>query len=267
MPTSVKLCWDAFGLHFKGNATDDNVYNSATNCNDPPFSDGDVMEVFVSPVRKLSDTPSTYLELDTAAVSGALWGMLTSNPVRPGPDKHTSLGVGGDTQTLSCDKLSSPEICTSTGNASGMPCDLGAALNACLFSCTGANTFVHGMTVSVSQGDGWWADHLKIPWAIFPSDVPPQQAGKGLPMYKYLRLNLYRYDYNNDGPNGPSPPDCRGGRNGTGAPDGCPYTLTAWSPSGIPNFHLPQWFGSAELLEKKRDTPLTTLYSTTSGAS
>ena len=209
MPTTVKLCWDAFGLHFKGNATDDNIYNSATNCNDPTFSMGDVMEVFVSPVAKISDTPTTYLELDTAAVSGALWGMLASNDVRPGPNKHQGLNVGGDTETLSCDKLSAPDTCTSTGNSSGTPCDLGSALAACMFSCTGANTFVHGMTTSVSQGAGWWADHLKVPWAMFPSEVPKQSD---MPMYKFLRLNLYRYDYNNDGPlpSGTADPNCKG---------------------------------------------------------
>jgi len=60
---------------FRFNATDTNIFNSASRCNDPVFSSGDVAEVFVTPVEKLSDVPSTYLEIDTAA-SGALWGML-----------------------------------------------------------------------------------------------------------------------------------------------------------------------------------------------
>ena len=78
--TEVKVCWDDFGLIFHTNATDVNIFNTATECNDPVFSTGDVLEAFIAPVGKLTDTPSWYLELDTAS-SGALWGMLGHNPL------------------------------------------------------------------------------------------------------------------------------------------------------------------------------------------
>eukprot|EP01048_Picozoa_sp_COSAG05_P011222 COSAG05_NODE_1044_length_6057_cov_9.395267_1_plen_279_part_00 len=78
--TEVAVCWDAQGLIFHTNASDVNIFNTATGCNDPVFSTGDVLEVFIAPVDKLTDTPAWYLELDTAS-SGALWGMLGHNPL------------------------------------------------------------------------------------------------------------------------------------------------------------------------------------------
>jgi hypothetical protein len=33
--TTVRLCHDEHGLHFRSNATDYDVFNSATKCNDP----------------------------------------------------------------------------------------------------------------------------------------------------------------------------------------------------------------------------------------
>eukprot|EP01050_Picozoa_sp_SAG11_P015926 SAG11_NODE_2116_length_3792_cov_5.166802_1_plen_140_part_00 len=38
--TSVSVCWDGFGLHFRANASDDNIFNSAAACNAPVFSLG-----------------------------------------------------------------------------------------------------------------------------------------------------------------------------------------------------------------------------------
>jgi alpha-galactosidase len=71
--TTVRMCWNRIGLQVSTNASDTNIFNTATQCNAPVFSTGDVLEVFVGPVRRLADVPAWYLELDTAS-SGALWG-------------------------------------------------------------------------------------------------------------------------------------------------------------------------------------------------
>jgi hypothetical protein len=42
--TIVKVCHDSGGLHFHSNATDTDIWNTATACNDPTFADGDVLE-------------------------------------------------------------------------------------------------------------------------------------------------------------------------------------------------------------------------------
>ena len=87
---------------------------------------------------------------------------------------------------------------------------------------------------------------LKIPWAQFPSTIPRSSApiSKSAP-WKLWRLNMYRYDY------GSSPDGCElpVGKFG----DSCSKEeLSAWSSSGEGDFHMPQNFGSATLLDKQR---------------
>ena len=43
--TEVHICYDDFGFQFHSNASDVDIFNSATKCNDPVYSDGDVLEV------------------------------------------------------------------------------------------------------------------------------------------------------------------------------------------------------------------------------
>ena len=219
--TQVLICHDPHGLHFKTNATDVDIFNSATKCNDPVFAEGDVLEVFISPVEQLTDVPEWYLEIDTAATSGALWGMLAHNPLN-GP---SGPNIGGNaTAGISCDVAQKDGYCSNACNAS--------RLMACMFKCTGRADFVNGMNVNVTQGDGWWGDELFIPWTMFP-------AAGGVPTpspWKLWRLNLYRYDYwRKDG-------------NSSSGFDRSNEELSAWSTSGEGNFHMPQFFGSAELV-------------------
>ncbi len=98
--TRVEVCWDSQGLRFHTNATDVNIFSTATKCNDPTFSDGDVLEVFVAPVEQLTDVPSWYLELDTGA-SGALWGMLAHNPL----SRFHGLNRGGNVDNMGCEHV------------------------------------------------------------------------------------------------------------------------------------------------------------------
>jgi hypothetical protein len=231
--TRVEVCWDSQGLRFHTNATDVNIFSTATKCNDPTFSDGDVLEVFVGPVAHLTDAPSWYLELDTGA-SGALWGMLAHNPL----SRFHGINRGGDVDNMGCEQLSPPSSCTMDASH-GCSTD-GPGLAACMFECTGKSDFVHGMSANVTvEPNQWYTNTLKVPWAIFPASLPengPDGVG-----WKHWRLNLYRYDY------GSSQPGCS-----LGEPHTCEKEeLSAWSSSGEGDFHLPQWFGSGTLLGKK----------------
>ncbi len=231
--TRVEVCWDLQGLRFHTNATDVNIFSTATKCNDPTFSDGDVLEVFVGPVAHLTDAPSWYLELDTGA-SGALWGMLAHNPL----SRFHGINRGGDVDNMGCEQLSPPSSCTMDASH-GCSTD-GPGLAACMFECTGKSDFVHGMSANVTvEPNQWYTNTLKVPWAIFPASLP--ENGPGGVGWKHWRLNLYRYDY------GSSQPGCS-----LGEPHTCEKEeLSAWSSSGEGDFHLPQWFGSGTLLGKK----------------
>ena len=70
--TTVHVCWSGMGIVVQTNATDHNIFNHATKCNDPVFKLGDVLEVFIGPVERATDNPEYYHEIDTAS-SGALW--------------------------------------------------------------------------------------------------------------------------------------------------------------------------------------------------
>lgn len=230
--TRVEVCWDTEGLRFHTNATDVNIFSTSTKCNDPTFSQGDVLEVFVGPVAELTEVPSWYLELDTGA-SGALWGMLAHNPL----SRFQGVNQGGDTDNMGCQHVSPPSSCKS--DLAGDECSTTSGLAACMFECTGKSDFVHGMSADVTvEPNQWWTNTLKVPWAIFPASVP--QNGPGGVGWKNWRLNLYRYDY------GSSRPGCS-----LGKPHTCEQEeLSAWSSSGEGNFHLPQWFGTATLIDK-----------------
>ena len=125
-------------------------------------------------------------------------------------------------------------------------CDGDLALAACMFACKGQADFVHGLTadVTVDHASNWWSNVLKVPWAVFPSGLPKNAAnGRG---WRDWRLNLYRYDY------GSSEPGCYLGAANDSLGTHCEQEeLSAWSASGEANFHLPQWFGSATLLDAK----------------
>ena len=230
--TYVEICWNSEGLEFHTNATDVNIFNTAKKCNDPVFSDGDVLEVFVGPVEHPTDVPSWYLELDTAS-SGALWGMLAHNPL----NVHQGINRGGSTENMDCKSVNPAHSCMFNATHK---CDSSLALAACMFQCSGKAKFVHGMTAEVKVKEGqWWTNLLKVPWGMFPTKLSKNAAdGAG---WKHWRLNLYRYDY------GSSAPDCSLKKPHTCAQE----ELSAWSSSGEANFHVPQWFGSASLLDKK----------------
>lgn len=218
--TSFSLCHTPAGLRILGNATDDDIFNTATRCNDPVYKRGDVLEVFVAPVAELTDVPSWYLEVDSAA-SGALYSQLTHNR----RNAHW-VNIGGNaTAGTDCALADAMRVCASPCNAS--------AMTACFLKCTGAASFVKGMHMSTSSGDGWWAIDLFVPWALFPSRLIQQRLPGGK-VWPNWRLNFYRYDYHSRMPSGQW--------------DHEHFELSAWSASGLGNFHTPSFFGTAELV-------------------
>lgn len=70
-----------------------------------------------------------------------------------------------------------------------------------------------GMRTSVEIGDGWWTAELAIPFTSLTAEPP--KAGD------LWRINFYRID----------------------RPEGEPWELSAWSPTGMPKFHVSERFG------------------------
>ena len=189
--THVQLCHNASGLHFHANATDNDVFNTATACNADVFSDGDVVEFFVAPVATVYDNPSWYYEIDTAASTGALWASLSHNPlgrlqVPYGP-------IGGNVTECGGDCCAHPAVSKRCGSATVTGGQTGAACNAsnlvaCNLACTGAASFPNGgPSVTVSQGSGWWGASLFVPFDLFDGFL---SAGPSPP--PLWRLNMYR---------------------------------------------------------------------------
>eukprot|EP01048_Picozoa_sp_COSAG05_P011223 COSAG05_NODE_1044_length_6057_cov_9.395267_2_plen_219_part_00 len=157
--------------------------------------------------------------------------------------RYVGINRGGNASNMGCSHLRHPSDCIF--NASHA-CDGDLALAACMFSCSGKADFVHGLSaaVTVDRAANWWSNTLKVPWAVFPSGLPKNAAGgRG---WREWRLNLYRYDY------GSSAPGCYLGavNDSLGTTPHCEQEeLSGWSASGEANFHTPQWFGSATLLD------------------
>jgi hypothetical protein len=70
--TTVRVCWNISGVSVRTNASDKNIFNTATRCQQAVFNTGDVLEVFVGPVETATDDPVYYHEIDTGS-SGAMW--------------------------------------------------------------------------------------------------------------------------------------------------------------------------------------------------
>ena len=124
-----------FYLLTRRNATDKHIFSPWTKCNDNVFVNSDVLEVFIAPVKRPTDVPSVYHEIDTGA-AGALWAACINNPA-------------GNVTTQTCEP---PQKGT--------------------LNCRGAADFEKGLTVAVTNstgtpGSGWWATDLTVPWAIF----------------------------------------------------------------------------------------------------
>ena len=96
-----------------------------------------------------------------------------------------------------------------------------------MLNCSAKAGFPEGTSADVrrSDGSGWWATDVFVPWAL----LPQLGYGDGEEIPTTLRLNLYRYDFPFRLPNG----SC----------DRRHYELSAWSASGCGNCHLPQFFG------------------------
>lgn len=86
--------------------------------------------MFVGPVRSPFDAPQWYWELDTAAVTGAVWAMLAHNTPQ-------TYGAGGNVSNCAaCATLKHPpDVCT-VDNTS---------LLACQPPCSGAADFAAGV--------------------------------------------------------------------------------------------------------------------------
>ena len=216
--THVQLCHSTSGLWVRMNATDADIFSNAEPCNDETIALGDVLEMFVSAVPSPLDNPSWYLELDTGS-SGVLWGALTYNAQNS--SRNSKVIQGGNYSSTTCSRYvdQHPHVC----NAAGCSQD---RLSACQFDCSGKARFPDGTTARVTQGSGWWANTLFVPWSLVPgTELGPPQL---------LRFNVYRYDYPTRLPNG--------------SWDRRREELSAWSPSGYGNFHLPRFFGVGVLV-------------------
>ena len=219
--TRVELCYDAGGLHVHGNATDYNIFTSSTHCNNETYGEGAVLETFLGPVNTPFDAPRVYQEQD-ASPSAVLWAGVIH---KPQAGNVTNCNLGGPAPAPGA-------LCLTAGTLPG---------------CTGKDAFPGagrglGVTTATSATGGtdgrpgWWADHLVIPWSLFDgyfANGDAARAGKGGLPWNLWRLALYRYDY----PNAPY------GTTKSG------FELTAWSPTGAPNFHVPQRFGVMTLVD------------------
>jgi len=77
--TLVEICYDKIGLQLFTTAQDNYLFSPWTRCNDDVWENGDVLEVFISPVRRATDNPIWYHEVDTGN-AGALWVSQIDNP-------------------------------------------------------------------------------------------------------------------------------------------------------------------------------------------
>jgi hypothetical protein len=150
--------------------------NTADKCNDMVFSKGDVFETFLGPVAKETDAPTWYYEVDTAAVTGALWASLSHN-AEGGP-----LGsLGGNVSNLKGGCSAVKDICGTKpvqGGQMGVSCNA-SDLVACSLPCTGLASFTPPeLKVTVSQGEGWWGDELFIPFSLFKPFLPLPDSSK-----------------------------------------------------------------------------------------
>ena len=219
--TRVELCHDASGLHVHANASDYNIFTASTHCNNETYGEGGVLETFLGPVTTPWDAPRVYQEQD-ASPSAVLWAGVIH---KPQAGNVTNCNLGGPAPKPKA-------LCLTAGTLPG---------------CTGRDTFPGagaGLNVNVTNSthggrdgrEGWWADHLFIPWSLFNgyfANGDAARAGPGGRAWPLWRLNLYRYDY-------PNPPY---GTTSSG------HELTAWSPTGAPNFHVPQRFGVMTLVD------------------
>ena len=136
--TTAHLCHDAEGLHIHENASTGShgVFSSASKCGDSVFTAGDVLEVFIAPVKKPTDVPEYYHELDTGA-AGAMWASCI---------QHS--GDGANSSVMTC----------------ANPAKVGK------LKCSGLATFDSGLTVKVTNASdlSWFATNMTIPWKVFP---------------------------------------------------------------------------------------------------
>jgi hypothetical protein len=150
--TVVEICHTRHGLHISSRAHDRFIFSPYTHCNDPVFVQSDVLEAFIAPVRRPTDNPVWYWELDTAPTA-ALWLGLSRNP---------------------------------RGNASY--CADPAACRPGVLNCTGRNSFAPVPVAVATYADpanAAWGARLFVPFALFaPAGFPPRW-----PLY---RANFYR---------------------------------------------------------------------------
>jgi hypothetical protein len=234
--TRIQLCHNRSGMWIHGNASDVDIFNSATDCNSDVFSTGDVMEVFLAPVQSVHDNPSWYYELDTAATTGALWASLSHNPLgRLG--NYSGRLLGGNTSACRggncCTDNAVADLCGRKiypGGQAQQHCNQ-SNLVSCNLACHGRAQFPKGPSTSVSQGPGWWSVSLYVPFSMYTAFLQPGERARAdteAPA-ELWRLNVYRYDYPSKFQNG--------------SWDHHDMELSAWSPSGRGNFHMPQYFG------------------------
>jgi hypothetical protein len=58
--TKAEICWGDAGLQLAITARDSDIFNSCEACNCPVYARGSVLEVFVAPVKRVTDNPRWY---------------------------------------------------------------------------------------------------------------------------------------------------------------------------------------------------------------
>ncbi len=158
--TNGSLCFDDAGLSISLLATDKHIFSPYTACNAQTWVASDSVEVFIAPVRAVTDNPMWYFELDMVP-SGVMYGALVNN-------------TRGNATTCIDENL-----CKASGP----------------LPCSGAADFPHGMTFHVSNATGAWLSTLFLPWGVFAPEFRPAAAGAA--PWALWRVNFYRYSYPN----------------------------------------------------------------------
>jgi len=132
--TVVEICADKNGLQLFTTAQDNHLFSPWTHCTDPVWQNGDVLEVFISPVLRTSDNPIWYHEVDTGN-AGALWVSQIDNP------------KGNVSTCKNC-------------KAGNLPCSGMADFSPLAIHAKATNH------------TGSWTVSLQLPWNMFPPEFP-----------------------------------------------------------------------------------------------
>lgn len=162
--TVTKLCWNYSGIVVSTNNSDQDIWQTCTDCGCSNYAHGDVAEAFMAPVSALSLAPRWYYELDVGALTGAFWGGIIHNS-------------DGDE-----DLYSSVFDCNASIPAGG-------GFNSCMLNCS--SSLIPSHSVRVQNGSTWWSRDMLVNWDLFEEKFRPSDGNP----WPHWRANFYRYSY------------------------------------------------------------------------